>query len=285
VSKDLIEKFNNYLAQTFVTMGQIEGETKLPTPPHKLTQGDNISEKDKAHVFEGCVIMWTKQIKNILKLEPEQALKNGHPNPLVEIAFWKNKSQNLDSIHHQLQSEQVKKILKFLLQSKSTYYEPFKKLEEEVKQAKIEANDSYTYVAILEDWFIKLMNASDFTKLHYNFVPIMHTILLIWQNSQYYRTPSRLVVLIREICNAIIEQARIYVSGGMIFQLLEESPASASKKLQCTIDVCTKFKDAYFEYKGLAENQWQLTTNALFVRLDNFLERCHDILDLTKTIT
>jgi dynein heavy chain len=25
VSKDLIEKFNNYLAQTFVTMGQIKG--------------------------------------------------------------------------------------------------------------------------------------------------------------------------------------------------------------------------------------------------------------------
>jgi dynein heavy chain len=102
VSKDLIEKFNNYLAQTFVTMGQIHGQTQLPTPPHKLTQGDNISEKDKAHVFEGCVIMWTKQIKNILKLEPEQALKHGHPNPLVEIAFWKNKSENLDSIHQQL---------------------------------------------------------------------------------------------------------------------------------------------------------------------------------------
>lgn len=60
VSKDLIEKFNNYLAQTFVTMGQINGQTQLPTPPQKLTSGDNISEKDKAHVFEGCVIMWTK---------------------------------------------------------------------------------------------------------------------------------------------------------------------------------------------------------------------------------
>jgi len=31
--------------------------------------------------------MWTKQIKNILKLEPEQALKNGNPNPLKEIEF------------------------------------------------------------------------------------------------------------------------------------------------------------------------------------------------------
>lgn len=64
------------------------------------------------------------------------------------------------------------------------------------------------------------------------------------------------MVLIREICNAIIEQARVYVSGAQIFQLLENSPTSASTKLQCTIDVCTKFKDAYFEYKGQAENQW-----------------------------
>jgi len=44
------------------------------------------------------------------------------------------------------------------------------------------------------------------------------------------------------------------------------------------------FKDSYFEYKAKAENTWKLTTNALFVRLDSFLERCHDILHLTNTI-
>jgi len=113
----------------------------------------------------------------------------------------------------------------------------------------------------------------------------MHLILKIWQESEYYNTPSRLVVLIREICNAIIELARQYVSGAAIFADLEEDPYKASEKLQATIDICTKFKDAYFEYKSKANNEWQLTTNALFVRLDNFLERCHDILDLTKTIT
>jgi len=36
------------------------------------------------------------------------------------------------------------------------------------------------------------------------FVPIMHTILMIWTYSEFYNTPARLVVLIREICNAII---------------------------------------------------------------------------------
>lgn len=58
----------------------------------------------------------------------------------------------------------------------------------------------------------------------------------------------------------------------------------ACEKLSITIDICTKFKDAYFEYKTKSDNQWKLTTNALFVRLDSFIERCHDILHLTNTI-
>ena len=43
----------------------------LPLPSSKLTLSDAIPDKDKAHVFEGSIITWTKQIKNVLKLEPE----------------------------------------------------------------------------------------------------------------------------------------------------------------------------------------------------------------------
>ena len=32
--------------------------------------------------------------------------------------------------------------------------------------------------------------------------------MLIWKHSRYYNSPSRLVVLMREICNDLIEQAR-----------------------------------------------------------------------------
>jgi dynein heavy chain len=48
--------------------------------------------------------------------------------------------------------------------------------------------------------------------------------------------------------------------------------------------VCSKFKDAYFDYKAKSKNQWKITTNALFVRLDAFSERCCDIMHLTSTI-
>jgi dynein heavy chain len=51
----------------------------------------------------------------VLKLDPENALKKGkHPDPQTEIDFWQQKSDNLNSICEQLNSERIKKVLKFL---------------------------------------------------------------------------------------------------------------------------------------------------------------------------
>ena len=96
-------------------------------------------------------------------------------------------------------------------------------------------------------------NSDKFPQVYELFIPIMHSILLIWQNSKFYNSPPRLVVLIREICNAIISKAREFVNGDNIFSMIgAEETQEACEKLQTTIDVCTKFKDSYFEYKAKA---------------------------------
>jgi dynein heavy chain len=124
---------------------------------------------------------------------------------LTEIEFWKNKSDNLNSICEQLNSERIKKVLKFLEQNKSTYTGPFSKLQKEVQTARAEANENYKYLQTLADLFNQLTDTGkEFTDIPDLFVPTMHVILLIYTYSQNYNTPSRLVVLIREICNAII---------------------------------------------------------------------------------
>lgn len=66
--------------------------------------------------------------------------------PTIEIEFWKNKSENLNSISLQLNSERIKKVLKFLEQNKSTYTSPFSKLSKEVQIAQKEANENYKYL-------------------------------------------------------------------------------------------------------------------------------------------
>jgi hypothetical protein len=59
--------------------------------------------------------------------------------------------------------------------------------------------------------------------------------------------------------------------------------------LAATFQVCGLFKSAYFDAKArssteVPDNPWDLQNGALFARLDAFLERCRDLLDLFRTV-
>ena len=80
--------------------------------------------------------------------------------------------------------------------------------------ARIEANDNYRHLKTLKRLFSDLSESThEFSSIHELFIPIMHTILMIWKESKFYNTPPRLVVLIREICNQIISRAKEFVNG------------------------------------------------------------------------
>ncbi|CAN0161161.1 unnamed protein product [Scytosiphon promiscuus] len=288
-TREIMDRFYGFLSSTTILCGQIKGETRLPMPPMDI--GGASSGKNRISLLEGAIITWTKQIKSVLKQDPESQLKQGmHPTPDVEIDFWKNKASNLNSIFEQLQGPSIRRVLRALDQSKSTYCTTFARLCKEVFTARLEANDNMKYLRTLEDWFDKLNDDGDFPKLLELFKPMLHIILLIWKNSKHYNTPARLVVLMREICNSLIIQACKYSSGEQIFTLIEqEDAAKAVDQLKTTLLVCGTFKSTYFDYKATANaecpaNPWRIQNNALFMRLDSFLERCHDILDLTQTI-
>ena len=166
---------------------------------------------------------------------------------------------------------------------------PFAKLCKDVFQARAEAKDNVKYLTPLESWFADL-EQGEFESLPSIFRPLMHMLLLVWKNSRFYNSAARLVVMMREVCNALISQATAYLNGETLFNMIEsEEAARAVKMLQTMLRICGNFKTSYFDYKAKANsecptNPWRIQNNALFVRLDAFLERCHDILDLTQTI-
>ena len=81
--REVIDSFHKLVAGVYVTIGQIQGKTLLPLPPVELSSVDRASkDKERVHVLETAVVTWTKQIKNVLKLDPEHALKgSAHPGP------------------------------------------------------------------------------------------------------------------------------------------------------------------------------------------------------------
>lgn len=65
-------------------------------------------------------------------------------------------------------------------------------------------------------------------------------------------------------------------------------PTEAVDKLRLVLKVLGTFKSYYFDYKSRTiseapENPWRFQNSALFTRLDAFMERCHDMQDLSQT--
>ena len=331
LAKEVRENFETFVSNVQITQGHVKGVTCLPLPnaggprskesmlptveedgvaeasvegksgsidgdesvvPKRRTNYDEDTQSHQIHALESAIITWTKQIKNVLKQDPENVFKSQQdPGPLAEIEFWKSKASNLNGIFDQLQSEKVRRVLRILDRSKSTYNAPFAKLCKEVFHARAEANNIIKYLRPLIAWFQGLENELDFEYRISNFFrPIMHSILLVWKSSSYYNTPSKLVILMREICNTLIRQAISYLNGDAMFDLIDSGETqSVVKMLQTAIRIFGSFKSIYFDYKNKAsvecpENPWRVQNNAVFVRLDSFLERCHDILDLSQTI-
>ncbi|KAL8454374.1 hypothetical protein Emag_001401 [Eimeria magna] len=84
----------------------------------------------------------------------------------------------------------------------------------------------------------KLMDeTAELTAVLETLEPTFETILLIWQHSRFYNKPSRLVVLVRQLCNAIITQVMRYVSGQDVFKLLQQDePKEALDKLSFALE-------------------------------------------------
>ena len=287
-TKEVLDKFYPFLSSTTILCGQVQGQTRLPMPPTDTT---DLNEKKSIALLEMAIMTWQKQIKSVLKLDPESQLKMGlHPTATVELKFWEQKADRLNSIYEQLNGEKIRRVFRVLDQAQSSYASPLARLLQEVIIAREEANDNRKYLGTIKRWVKKLDGNSAFEDITEIFKPMLHVILLIWKNSKHYNDPPRLKVLIREICNAIINQAMKFVCGTEVFELIEnEESQQAIDKLNMIIDVCSTFKDMYGDYQTTAnaecpKNPWRIQNNVLFVRLDSFLERCHDILELTKTI-
>ncbi|RAW32452.1 Dynein beta chain, flagellar outer arm, partial [Phytophthora cactorum] len=317
VTTSIINNVHGFFSSLQITLGQTKGATCLPLPWDQAVmesaaksslQGDAFNSfsskgqsdfnavsglgKDQVHSLEGCLITWTKQIKNILKQDPEALLNqrdHTHQGPMEELHFWAAKAKNLNSIFAQLQSDSIRKVLQYLDASKSTYNVPFAKLCKEVFLARAEANDNKHYLWPLAKWFEQLASAQTLPEIRDLFRPICHSILLIWKSSRFYNIPARLVVLIRQICNEIIKKAMMHLNGEKLFELIDQSELEqANSMLQVSLQVCAHFKSVYFDYKAksvteVPGNLWRIQNNALFIRLDAFLERCHDVLELTQT--
>lgn len=77
---------------------------------------------------------------------------------------------------------------------------------------------SHKWVISINNSF-KALEAAEFAELRPLFSPLMHTVCLIYSNSKHYNSPSRLIVLMKEVCNLLIGMARKHIDPATLFQI------------------------------------------------------------------
>ena len=92
-----------------------------------------------------------------------------------------------------------------LEKTNSSYFPSFKNLFRDVVAALTEAQDINLHLMPLR-FHLEDIEASEYDESEKLFAPLLHVVCLIWANSKYYNTPGRVVVLLQEICNMIIER-------------------------------------------------------------------------------
>uniref|UniRef100_A0A667HVG3 Dynein axonemal heavy chain 9 n=1 Tax=Lynx canadensis TaxID=61383 RepID=A0A667HVG3_LYNCA len=245
--------------------------------------------KSVIYAIESAVIQWSRRVQGVLKRESSQPLLQGeNPTPRVELEFWKSRAEDLEHIYNQLRAIKVRGMARLLDRVHSSYFPAFQAMCRDVVAALTEAQDIRTHLMPLSR-HLEILESLEFPEAKPRLRPLLHAVCLIWATCGSYRSPGRLTVLLREICNLLIRQASNYLNPeGLLRSEVEES----QRKLQVAVDTLNFFKQLFQDRREnlhtyFKENQevkeWDFQSSLVFVRLDGFLGRLLLVQDLLKT--
>ncbi|XP_064890576.1 dynein axonemal heavy chain 9 isoform X6 [Columba livia] len=298
VSQDIVRHVHNLKSTVFTVVGQVDGKTLLPLPAGSEGIEDIDLENEKSmeridrslvYAMESAIIDWSHQIQEALKKESSEPLLQGsNPNPKVELEFWKNRCDDLECIYNQLTTRKVRNMMELLERVESSYIPAFKTMLMDVEAALTEAQDVRLHLMPLK-CRLEDIERVEFSEVKPFLLPLLHVVCLIWVTSKHYNMPVRIVVLLQEICNLLIEQALVYLSPE---DLLKGDMEESLGKVRMVLGILNTFKEAFEERReklhtyyepGQEVREWDFSSTMVFVRLDTFLKRLEMVEDLLAT--
>uniref|UniRef100_A0A8C4ZK88 Uncharacterized protein n=1 Tax=Gadus morhua TaxID=8049 RepID=A0A8C4ZK88_GADMO len=289
VSHDVRHHVNSLKTNVFVVSGQVKGKTLLPLPAGVESVEGEVADKTVIHAIETLVIEWSHQVRAVLKKDSSEALlEDRNPTPQTELLFWKNRHADLQCIHTQLISTKVCRMADLMEAMESSYYPAFKSLLKDVLAALEEAQDIVTHLKPLQRVFEDVENG-DFPDVSRQIGPLMHTVCLVWAHSRYYNTPARLIVLLQETCNLLIQQARTFLSPE---EVLKGELSETLPKVRAGLEVLQLFRETYsvsranlsqYQRNGRTVPPWDFSPALVFSRLDRFIDRVQTVEDILLT--
>jgi dynein heavy chain len=291
VTSDVIHHTGGLKGDVFILSGQVKGRTLLPLPAEaelimeaaeRRANGQPF-DKNLIHTMETVVIEWSHQIQGVLKKSSAQLLLDGkNPGPLVEVDFWKARLSDLESITEQLITDKAQKMTEILEKTQSAYFPALKSMINDVQYSLEESADIYIHLKPMRRHFEEIEEA-DFVDLRDKLKLMFHCLCLVWSHCKHYQQPSRLVVLLQEITNLLLDLLKVYVSE----EIIKMEPDEGIEKINDALQMSEYYVECYHTHRSNLETYfrddpvigWNFHTNLVFGRLEKFVQQLHSIKD------
>ncbi|KAE8744396.1 hypothetical protein FOCC_FOCC009000 [Frankliniella occidentalis] len=287
VKSDFCSQMHSFLGNLTDLRHKMLAVTVIYVPKEGLNVDVDEAQHDKELIkrLEGVVVHWMKQIRVALG-DKDQSTINELLCPKDEFSFWKYRYENLRGLQHQLENKDLKHICNILNASQSAYINNFYLLQDEIMEALLEAKSNVEYLSLLMDPCNQLEEVESVSEIPERIPDILSLFRVIWNNSPYYNSTSRLTVLFRALSNQIILQC---VSTVDLDEILHNgSTHSGIKILNNCITCCEHYKMLYDKIASAhvrhTNKSWDLDRATIFNHVDSFVQRCRDMIDVCEAM-
>ncbi|XP_075025374.1 dynein axonemal heavy chain 17 [Calonectris borealis] len=300
VVEDVVRQAHRLKNEMFVMGGKIQGKLLLPLPEHLDSQNDSSTVLDclagpvdisVLHSIETIVIEWCHQIRDILSEDSAQPLLEGlHPLPRTEFKFWHTRAVNLQCINNQLLSPRVTALAEMLEKANSCYWPALQTMFRDVSTGLEEAKDISLHLQPLRI-LLEEMEQVDYSQLQPYLDRVLCTVRLLRAHSQHYSSPARVIVVLQEICNLLMEMTRNFLTPEDVMKGLQGETDETLEGIRLSISTIEKLFRSYSTYCSdlmptlfPEEPQlWEFPPSLVFRRMDSFLHRLKTIEELYQT--
>lgn len=186
-SDKLMDIMHRIITQIAVAQSQIEDSVTLPLPALGVlaSAANNPSRRlTVLHILETTLINWQKQIKNVLKQQPEIVTTMPTFFTKDEIHVWTTCINKLNNLIVQFDAPHVKDILMNLENNNSVYIQSFSGIRNDIRMSINGAEINLRYISTLTSWIHRIKSPNLLENAQYLFNGLFHTVLLIWQHSK-----------------------------------------------------------------------------------------------------
>ncbi|MCO5578650.1 hypothetical protein L7F22_032494 [Adiantum nelumboides] len=290
-TKDFVEELDRFMASLTESLSWTKGQTLLYVPPVQLG-GDLVRQSKDRYLIqrlESIVLRWTRQIKEVVRGQ-DRIIDMEASGPLEEVAFWRQRSFDLEGIRKQLINPEIMSIVIFLEQIKSPYLQPFLSLSNRIDHEAHVAAENLKFLTVLEDPCRELGTAK-LCDIPLILPVLLQRIRMIWRISPFYNTSEKITGLLCKVSNEIIHRCS---TGIPLIEIFQGDVEKCKLALEETIQACESWKYLYtammdffvghslrtLEDSGSIQQSQvaNLGSRSIFAPVESFLQRCQDIL-------